>query len=46
LAGALGDEYGHIYGAAFGAKILPPELLARIDDASLVRETAAKFSRK
>jgi ADP-ribosylglycohydrolase len=39
----IASMYGQIYGAAFGSEGLPMDIVNRIDEVSLVRETVAKF---
>lgn len=41
----IASMFGHIFGAAFGTESLPMEIVNQIDAVSLVRETAANFSR-
>jgi len=41
----IASMFGNIFGAAFGPEALPIEIVNQIDAVSLVRETAAKFSR-
>ena len=41
----VSSMFGHIYGAAVGTGALPMDTINQIDAVSLVRETAARFSR-
>jgi len=41
----IASMFGNIFGAAFGTEALPMKIVNQIDAVSLVRETAAKFSR-